>query len=292
MREVMVFAGRNMKRYFRNVGVMLFSFLSVFIVVSLYMFILTDMQIESIMAITGDVEGVENMIVAWVVGGLMCIPAISVPILVLCFKVDDVVDGVMDDLFITPMKRIKIMLGYVFAAWLVGFIMSLLTFALCEIFIGMNGGTLLQLRDMMTVIVIISLVIVSFSGLSFFIILFLKSNAAVSVVISVLNTLLGFLLGLFVPIGMLSDGIASVIKAFPALQAAAWLRAIFMRDALEKLTQTMGASAVNQIKEMYGVDIMLGEHLLSTSDIIMILIVMGIVCFGACSLVIGRTKRK
>ena len=292
MSEAIIFAERSIKRYFRDAGVMLFSFLSVFIVAGLYMFFLKDMQIESIKAVTGNLEGIDEMVVSWVIGGLLCIPAISVPLLIMCFKVDDLVDGKQEDLFVTPAKRSSIMFGYILSAWIVGFMMTLLTLVLCEIFIVANGGKVLTIIEALQVIGILSLVIFVFSGITFFVILLLKSKSAVMVVNSILNTLIGFFLGLFVPVGMLSNGIASVIKIMPPLQVASLLRNIFMKDALDQVLGATNAEAVSEIKDIYGVDIMIGGHLMETSDIIIILVILGAVFYGGCVFIVNRMKRK
>ena len=292
MSEALVFAKRNIKRYFRDAGVMLFSLLSVFIVAALYMLFLTDMQVDSIKAAAGDLPGIENMVVSWVVGGLLCIPAISVPQMILSFKVDDLADGRQDDLFVTPAKRSSIMFGYVISAWAVGFVMTLLTLVLCEGFIVTKGGELLTITEMLKAVGFLSLLIFTFSGLSFFIALFLKSKSAVMVVVSVLNTLLGFLLGLFVPVGMLSSHVATSIKLLPTLQGASLLRRIFMRDALDQISAAAGPAAVADIKDIYGVDITIGDHLMKTFDIIMILVIVSVIFYGGCAVIINRMKRK
>lgn len=292
MSETIVFASRNIKRYFRDTGVMLFSFLSVFIVVGLYMFFLTDMQIESINAVTGNLEGIDDMVISWVVGGLLCIPAISVPLLILCFKVDDLVDGIQDDLFVTPVKRSSIMFGYILSAWIVGFLMTLLTLLLCEIFIVVNGGQMLSFIETAQVIGILSIAIFAFSGMSFFVILLLKSKSAVMVVISMLNTLLGFFLGLFVPIGMLPANIATGIKILPPLQVVSLLRKILMKESLDQVLGATNAEIVTNIKDIYGVDIIIGEHLLKTFDIMVILVIFSVVFYGGCIFIVNRIKRK
>ena len=290
--EIMVFSGRNIKRYFRDTGVILFSFLSVFIVVGLYMFFLKDMQVESIINVTGNLPGIEDMVVSWVVGGLLCIPAISVPLLIMCFRVDDFIDRKLDDLFVTSAKRSSILFGYLLSSWIVGFAMTLLTLTLCEGFIVINGGQLLSAIEIMKVIGIISLVIITFSGLSFAVVLLIKSKSAVTVVVSILNTLLGFMLGLFVPVGVLSPGIAAAIKVFPALQAASMLRNIFMKTALDKISSAAGLEATAAIKDTYGVDITIGGHLLETHDIIAILVILSVVFLSVCTLIVNRMKRK
>ncbi|MEX1308150.1 MAG: ABC transporter permease [Eubacteriales bacterium] len=291
MNEVLALTGRNIRRYFRDVGAILFSFLSVFIVAALYIFFLTDMQIESVRATVGNLADIDSVIIAWVVGGLLCIPAVSVPLFLLCFKVDDVVDGVADDLLVSPAGRFKILLGYNISAWLVGLAMTLLTFGLCEVFIAVKGGELLSMADAFRVMGVLGLMVLAFSGLFFLIILFMKKRSSVMVITSVLNTLLGFFLGLFVPVGILSENIASVIKAFPLLQGASLVRQILMGAPLNALEQQTGAAAIGEIKSVYGVTIVLNEHLLTTSDIIMILFGFAVLCYGASYIFFARQKQ-
>lgn len=292
MGEIFVLTKRNILRYFRDTGAILFSFLSVFIVAGLYVFFLTDMQINSIKLVTGDLQGIDDMVISWVIGGLVCIPAISVPLFLLCYKVDDTVDGQQEDLLVTPVKRSKIMLGYMVAAWVVGFAMTTLTFALCEVFIVVKGGHLLTALSIIKVLGLLGIINIVFSGFFFFIMLFFKSKSSVMVITSILNTLLGFFLGLFVPVGALSNSIATGIKVFPMLQAASLIRQIMMEESLAKIAETTGLTAVSEIKEFYGVDIIIGGHMLQSSDIIVILIIFGLVFYGGCLLTYKRMKRK
>lgn len=169
MKMAVIFAIRNIKKYFRDKGVLLFSFLSVFIVVALYMFFLAQMQIDNVESILGKVDGIDAMIYTWVIGGLLCIPAISVPLIILCFKVDDVVEKTQDDLLVTPIKRSNIMFGYVIAAWLVGFVMTVITYVLCQFFLLFKVGDMISFGLSLKVLAFLLLLIVSFSGFSFFI---------------------------------------------------------------------------------------------------------------------------
>ncbi len=130
------------------------------------MFFLAEMQIDYVKEAVGNIAGIENMIYTWVVGGLILIPAVSVPLIILCFKVDDVVDGVEYDLLITPAKRVSILLGYVVSAFIVSLVMCVLCFILCQIFIVARGGELLTFIDTMKVLGMVSLVIFSSLGLN------------------------------------------------------------------------------------------------------------------------------
>ena len=141
MNKIWNITSRNLKRYFRDKGALFFSFLSVIIVVALYIFFLTYMQVQNLQAEMGSSNDIKQVVYSWIIGGLLCIPAVSVPLFVLTLKVEDVVEGIQDDLFVAPVKRSYIMLGYVLPAWIAGVIMTFLTLVFGELFIIVKGGT-------------------------------------------------------------------------------------------------------------------------------------------------------
>lgn len=292
MSKILFFAARNMKKYFRDTGVLIFSLLSVFIVSGLYLFFLAQMQIDDVQASIGVVKDIENMINTWVVGGLVCIPAVSVPLIILCFKVDDVVDKTQDDLFVTPTNRTHIMLGYVVAACVIGFIMTAISLILGEVFIVAKGGQLLSAISILKIIGILSLLIISFTGFEFFIICFLKSNSTITVVNSLLNILLGFFLGLYVPIGMLSDKVALIIKACPLIQVASLTRQIIMKDYILSVFKGVPSSIVDDIRQDFGIDIIIGNTTLSAPLILSALIIFGLIFYIASIFVLKYRKEK
>lgn len=292
MREILSIIDRQMKRYFRNKGAMIFSLLSAFIVSALYMFFLADMQIDYVIDAVGDIDGISDMINSWIVGGLICIPAVSVPLIMLCFKVDDVVDYTEKDLLVTPAKRGNIMLGYVISAFIVGLVMTIICFIFGEAFIIARGGELLHLSEISKIIGILMLLIFAFTGFEFFIISFMKTSSSVTVLNSLLNVLLGFLLGLYVPIGQLNGNIATIIKGFPLLQSSSLIRQILMRESLDRVLNGAPQIVVDEVRQMYGVDIIINEVLLKPIHIIAILLTFGIIFYTGSILVLRYRKER
>lgn len=291
MNQIWSLTLRNLKRYYRDKSALFFSLLSVLIVVALHLFFLADMQIDSIKTALGDSQDVDQLIYAWIVGGLLCIPAVSVPLILLTFKVDDVVEGVQDDLFVTPVNRIYIMFGYIFAAWIAGFAMTLLTLALGEIFILIKGGPLLCAVSLLKILGIVGMTILAFSGFSFFVIIRLKTNSALMVVNTILNTLIGFFAGLYIPIGFLSDGVATAIKVFPLSHAAALLRQIMMQASMEQTFHNTPIHVINIVRQNYGIDLVLGTHVFQGSEMLLVLMVFGLVFYIGSAVLLMRSKR-
>lgn len=283
---------RNLLRYWRDKGALIFSLLSVMIVVILNILFLADMQIQHIKTNFLDTAGIDELVYGFVLGGLLCIPAVSVPIMLLTFKVDDAVQGTQDDLLVTPVSRHLIMLGYVIAAWIAGFVMTMLTFVIGEVFISAGGGQLLSFVSILRVIGIVSLTILVFSVFSFFVIMRLRSNSALTVVNTILNTMIGFLAGLYIPVGFLSAGISDVIKSFPLSHAAALLRQVFMQTPIDSVFGNAPAQVVDRIRQDYGADIVIGGHAFQRWEMYLFLIGFGIVFFAGSALMLTKYKRR
>lgn len=282
---------RNIKRYFRDKGALFFSFLSVFIVVGLYIFFLADMQIKNLNTQLGNSADISQMVYAWIVGGLLCIPSVSVPLFMLTFKIEDFLDGTQDDMFVTPVKRSYIMFGYIIAAWITGVVMTVLTFIFGEMFIVAKGGSLLPVIDYLKIFGIIVLSVLVYSGFSFFFIIRLKTNSSLAILNTVLNTLIGFFAGLYVPLGSFSDGIAIVIKLFPVAHTAALLRKIMMERSLEHSFQNTTATVINHVKLEYGIELDLFGHVFTTAEMLLYIFAFGMIFYFASILKLKRYKR-
>ena len=290
MKAIWSFTLRNLKRYYRDMGALFFSLLSVLIVVALYVFFLSDMQVRSIQSVIGGRDAIEPFIHAWIVGGLLCIPAVSVPLVLLTFKVDDTAEGIYEDLIVTPVRRVYLMLGYILAAWIAGFAMTCLTLILGEIFIVVKGGSWLPILSVLQMLGIAGLTILAFSGFSFFAVHGLRTHSSLMVVNTMLNTLIGFFAGLYIPIGFLSDGVAAAIKAFPLSHAAALLRRIIMKPAMNRLFSQIPIDAAGKIRQNYGMELILGGHSFTSLEMLCVLAGFGLVFYIASAAMLAKTK--
>ena len=292
MNKIWNLTNRNFKRYFRDKGALFFSFLSVFIVVVLYIVFLADMQIKNLQTELGNSVDSKQLVYSWIIGGLLCIPAVSVPLFTLTFKIEDAAEGTQDDLLVAPVKRSYIMFGYVITAWITGVIMTMLTLVLGETFIVAKGGTLLSAVDYLKIFGIIVLSVLAYTGFSFFIIIRLRTNSSISIINTILNTLVGFFAGLYIPLGFLPDGIATVVKVFPLSHSAAIFRNIMTERSLQQTFQELPSSAISNMKQVYGIDLTIGQHLLSGNEMVTYLIVFGLIFYIGSVLILKHYKRK
>lgn len=289
---------RNMKKYLRDKAAVFFSFLSIIIVLCLYLFFLADMQIKSIESEISNMpdylsrhKDIVFMVNAWLVAGLLAVNTITMPITILSLKVEDQFNKISDDFNATPAKRYQIVLGYIISSWIIGLVTSIFILIAGEIYIVIKGGELLSLLGILQVLGIVSLSIIMFSGMFYVVVTFLKTASQLSIVNTIVGTFSGFLGGIYVPLGVLGT-VGDTIKLFPLAYSASILRQIFMADSIPKVFAGAPSNVASDIRYFYGVDLKIGTHDMAQWELVLIMIGVSIVFYAISMLLYTKIKRK
>ena len=144
---------RNLKVYFRDKASVFFSLLAVIIIFLVYLLFLGDVWAQNL----PQVEGVRPMMDSWIMAGLLAVTSMTTVMGAFGTMVDDRSHKLMKDFSASPVSRAAIVAGYELASFLVGLLMSLLAFALAEVYIVMRGGALLAPAGMLAMVGLIVL---------------------------------------------------------------------------------------------------------------------------------------
>jgi multidrug/hemolysin transport system permease protein len=218
------------------------------------MVFLGDMQVKSIEQEIGNVEGIRWLVNSWIMAGIVVVNTISLPLGALNTIINDQEKNVTDDLLSSPVPRSKIMLSYVFSAWIIGILLSVITFIIGEGYIVLQGGNLLPFLDILKVMLIIILSVISSSSFLFFIIMFIKSSNAFGVLSTIVGTFIGFLSGIYIPIGVLGSGMQTIIKLFPPAHTVTVLRQIFLDKPIALVFKDAPVDVINDYKNLNGIN--------------------------------------
>jgi multidrug/hemolysin transport system permease protein len=205
--------------------------------------------------------------------GVMAVVPVTATLGALNIMIQDKVTGAIRDLTVSPMKRYELVGGYVLSTFIIGTLLSFLAFAFAEIYIFSNGGGLLGAAQFVTVIGIILLSVISASAVMFMVALFITSNNAYSTVSSIVGTGIGFLTGVFIPIGVLPSAMGTVVKIVPASHSATLFRQVMMEKPME-IMAGMSPEEILQFELDMGVRFEFGDKLVTPE--ISILILMGV----------------
>lgn len=277
---------RNLKLFFRDRTGVFFSFLAVIILFALYLLFLGDTVSQGFAFPDAQLAAT-----CWIMSGIVAIATVSTTMGAFGIMVDDRSKNIDKDFFASPIARWKITADYLLSAISVGLMMTLLTFVFAELYILSKGGALLELVPMVQMLGAILLSVVASCSMIFFLVSFFRTQQAFSVASTVLGTMIGFVTGMYVPIGVLPEAMGWVIKLFPLSHSVALMRQLLLQAPLAAAFANAPTHAVEEFQKTMGVYYWFGEAKMSAGGSIAILVLTTLVFFGLSVLNMSR-KRK
>lgn len=252
---MIIFASRILKIYVRDKTAVFFSLLLSFIIIGLYILFLGETYSTSF----EQIENIHQLMDQWVMAGLLATTSVSTSIATLSIMVDDKYQKRQKDFYCTSIQRSALAGGYFIASLIISFLLSLITLLFAQIYILINNGNWFSLPDYLQIIVILLLTVLMNCSMMFFITSFFKSNHAFSTATSIIGTLIGFLTGIYIPIGTLPEIIQWIIKIFPTSHGAALLRQVMMGSTIDQSFQYLPKTFVNEFQDILGITFQFGN---------------------------------
>ena len=268
-----ILAKRNLRIYFRDRSAVFFSLLAVFIILGLYLVFLGDVWTESL----SDVEGAKELMNSWIVAGLLTVTGVTTTLGAFSVMVDDRVRKVSKDFSSTPVSKISMAGGYICSAFLIGLLMSILTFVLGELYIVLVGGRMLPPGSVCKVLGLIVLNTMTSTSIVLFIVSLIGSINAFSNISIVIGTLIGFLTGMYLPIGQLPDWVQFGMKCFPITYSAGMFRQVMMEREMAASFEGISAEYLREFQIEMGNVFVFGDYTVSPElSVLFLLITTGI----------------
>lgn len=268
---------RNLWVFFRDRSAVFFSFLSVIIIIALYALFLADTQVKSLKSMVGDVDDIRFLVDSWIMGGLLAVNTVTVSLGALAVMVQDQETKAMRDFMTAPIRRTTIVLSYIISAFIIGVIITVVGLFVMEMYIMLAGGQMLSMASLAKTFGVLLLCVINSTAILFFITSFVRSSTAFSTVSTITGTMIGFLAGIYVPIGVLPQGVQYVIEIFPTSHGAVLLRQLFMEVPLTKVFENAPAEVLEEYNKVFGVEFYVGGEPLSDQMMILYLSVVTVV---------------
>ena len=262
MREIVYLVKRNALIYLRDRAAVFFSMLSMFIVLGLMAIFLGKMNSDDLVAIlarfgerdtAADERNASYLIQLWTMAGILVVNSVTITLTVLGAMVQDETRHRIVAFYVSPVKRIKLSLGYILTAWLVGTFMCFITLAVGEFYFMIQGHSLLEASALLKLTGMITLNAFTFAALGYLMALFIHSDSAWSGMLTIIGTLVGFIGGIYLPLGTLSETLQKVLKCLPVLHGAAMMRRICTDAAVAETFAGLPDIAGDSFREQMGV---------------------------------------
>ena len=197
------FVSRNLKVFFRDKTAVFFSLLAVLIVLGLYIFFLGDVWVDSF----PNIKGVKNLMNCWIIAGLIGVTSVTANMGAFGTMIEDKSKNKIKDFYVSPIKKSKIVGGYIISSFIVGSMMSVVTLIISQIYLVYSGVYVLNFKELTEVFLIILMTSLSNSAMILFIVSLFSSEKAFSTASTIVGTLIGFITGIYLPISMLPDSV-------------------------------------------------------------------------------------
>lgn len=223
--------------------------------------------------------------------GLVAVTSVTATMGAFGIMVEDKSKKIYKDFYVSPVKRHNLAGGYLLSALFISVVMSIITVVLTELYVLSNGGDWMPLGTALKVLGLILLSALSSSSFVFFIVSFFRSTNAYGVASTILGTLIGFLTGIYIPIGNLPAAVQTVIKFFPVSHSAALLRQVMMEAPMSATFAGAPAQFATEFKEMMGVTFTYGNSTAGAGLHITVLALTTVVFFALTVVNLSRKEK-
>lgn len=276
---------RNLKLYLRDRGAVFFSLMSMLVVIGLMTLFLGGMHIENITNMlegfpgrdkAADQKNAELLVLAWTCAGIISINAVSVTLSALASMIRDKTSGRMNAIYTAPVSRAVIALSYVLAAWTASVLICMFTLFITEVFCVSKG---LEWFSAVSHLKLAGLIMVNSFAYAVFMYtaaVLVKSEGAWSGLGTVIGTLTGFLGGIYLPVGQVSESVGNFMKCTPVIYGAAMFRDTMTEDILRKVFDGVPDEVLTAYREAMGIDLTVLERQVTAGMDAALLLIFGV----------------
>lgn len=279
------FVKRNLLLFFRNRAGVFFSVLGALIAFLLYLVFL-----KKSMSTLWPLTHPEKLLDPWLIGGTLTITAVTTTQNGLARMIVDRETGRLSDYLLTQASYLRIELGYLISAVIIGTIMQLLMFfTMSGAFLWLDHIAIFwQLTGQIIVLAVFSSLV--WTAFNLLILSFVSRVTTMSGISTIIGTAAGFFAGVYLPIGSVPTAAQNLMKLTPFPYNAAIYRQLLLQQPLESTFSVHQTTARQTFEKMLGIRIDL-HGLLSSSQTYLILTSFTLLV-GLVIILIAKVSRK
>ena len=241
---------RHLLVFFRNKIRVFFTFMVPFTIFLIYIFLLRDLEFTTVNSILMDIgakEGVSlvddsqlklligTVVDSWMLSGILAISTVTVSLQTNWMIIADKETGVNRDFASSPIDRNVLIGSYFLFNFIVTVIVCFIFLMVCFIYLACLGEFLLTFLDFLTILAMIFFASTASVLLTVLICSFISRDGTMASVNTIFSTVIGFLIGAYMPFATMPEWVQNVCAFFPSTYSCSLLRFAFMSSPIDKL---------------------------------------------------------
>ncbi len=252
---------RNLKIFLKDKANIFFSLLCPLIVLALYVLFLGDVQADGILASLAEagVAGADGAVQAfcdsWMLAGVLSSACITVPLCACGVMVQDKKRGITGDLAASPVSSWLAPSSYFLSVAAAGLVLCTGVFGLVLLWLAVSGSWCLSFLDVLGSFGVLVLSVLSATALLVFVVGFVRTEGAFMGINVILGTVVGFLIGAYMPLSMFPAGVQYFTAFIPGAHSAGLFRNLIMGGALDELAALSSPAFADELARQFSLDL-------------------------------------
>lgn len=245
---------RHLMVFFKNKVRLMYTLLVPVIIFAVYLLFLRDLELSMVANILSDeainitaaTVGKANfdelnrligtLVDSWMLSGIIGISTVTVALQTNTVIVEDKQNGVNRDFASSPIHRNVLIASYFFYNFLVSALICFVFWIICLIYLACAGEFAIGFGSVMMSLVVMFFATVASTLMTVFICSFVKTEGTMMSIVAIFSTAVGFLIGAYMPLGMLPVWVQWICAFIPGTYACSLLRYAFMAVPMQNLT--------------------------------------------------------
>ncbi len=254
MKTLLAVIKRNVKLFFKDKGMFFTALITPGILLLLYATFLGNIYKDTFLSVFPEGFQVDESLINGCVGGQLISSILAVSCITVAFcsnmlMVQDRANSTVNDLYITPVDKSVLSVGYYVATLLSTLLICFVSTGICLAYIG-AVGFYMSMSDVLFLLLDVFILVMFGVAISSIINFFLSTQGQISAVGSIISAAYGFICGAYMPISQFSDGLQKVLSFFPGTYGTSLVRNHAMRGVLAEMeNQGVPEAMINGIKD-------------------------------------------
>lgn len=294
---------RNIKIYMKDKMTVFFSILAPIIILLLYILFLGKLQTESILNAVLNIDGtsyaikdyltesdVNALINNWMIAGVLGTSCITVALNANIVMVRDRQTGVVNDVISSPVKKWVLYLSYIISCFLITSVICIAVLLISIIYLAFSGGLMMSFLEFIEILGVILLSVMSSASFMVLLCGFVKTGSALAALNGVFSTIIGFLVGAYLPFSMLPGYIQYIACFVPGTYSSGLFRNIFISGMTRNFSaKGVPTEVVDYLLKNYSVELDFFGNTVSSGWMILA-VLLSIIIFGSLILISYSNK--
>lgn len=261
MRRMKILVSRNLALFLKNKSTVLLSFISIGIVMGLYVIFLRDFTMKSVEGAGLKLSYVKEFTDRLMVSGLLIVLNTTTCFGLMQLSVADAASGIQRDFLVAPVTKFQLEVSYWVSSIFISFFFTIMTLGGAEIYFIVSYGNRVSIIALMKSIGTIFFSSCMNSGLLMCIMKFIKDTTSFSTFGNLYGMMCGFLAGSYLPYAMYPKRLRNILFYFPPMQLTSIIRQLCLS------VYTEGERAIGEpLYETFGVILTKGNRLITQRE--------------------------